>query len=737
MAGGVALVVALVLLASIALVVTHRQERLDEVARTAHDQANVTRNLIESVSVPEAEAVARDLAGQPALVSVMNGQPTGAALTTLLSTTAAPVGMTLYVVGRDGSSLASLPASAKRWSSPGSVASVAHAVAGRADTAASPAVPGTSLAEVAAVPIRSGGTLLGAVVAVMPLEAQLQRFVHAVGDPVVLVPGTDGSRATLVGASAPGSGVGAAVGDRLRGGPGEVSASASLSGDEVDLDLVQLDATGSGYVGVAVPTPGFFTTEGTTLFTVALLALLAGTLTSTAVLLFVDRLVRRPVADLERGVARVAAEDYEVDIPIRSDDELGRLAGAFNQMASRIGEEMEKTRSALVQLGWVSEALTTAGGGERGAPGAIVRAAAAIAGQGSSACLLMSRAGLARDSVLGDPGDIEAERAAAEEGAGGITERQGDDGRWWTSFPLSADVETTVGRLVVVTTTPVEENERRVLTTLANNAAIALEHTRLLEQEQDTARRLRAADRTRTEFLRTTHHELRTPLTVVLGMTDLAEESWETVGDEQRRDYMTTIAAGARQLAYTIEAILAVTTLSADEVALHRRSVALRELAEGCVDEAVHRQGLESARTTDVDVPYGLVIDADPVRFRQMLDALVDNALKFTRANGTVLVRARQIAGEVVLQVVDDGVGIPEEARPRVFDQFYQVESGHVREFGGLGVGLTIAARVCALHHASIELKSTRGEGTEVVVRWPAGEPVDAPVDTVAATGRQ
>jgi signal transduction histidine kinase len=723
MAGGVVLVVALVLLASIALVATHRQQSVSQITTTAHDQATVTRNLVASVSVPEAEVTARDLAAEPALIALLErgGSPTDTAF--LLDTATPPQSMALYVIGRDGTPLASLPGSASTWTSASSTSAVAGALAGGTVAAPSSSVPGGGPAEIAAVPIRSGDTILGAVAAVMPLTAQLQRFAQVVGYPILLVPAAQPARATVVGGGATmaGGDVATAIGDRLSGSPSEVTVSSTINGEPDILDLVPLDPAAqphgeSDYVGVVVPSPGFLSTEGSTLFTVALLAVLAATLTSLAVLLFVDRSVRRPVAELERGVARIAAEDYGTDIPVRSDDELGRLASAVNGMARRIGEAMEQTRSALVHLRRVSEALTTSGAGAAGMPGAIARAAAEIAGSGASACLLTSTGSV----VHGDAGDVAPEREAAERADPTITERQGDDGRWRTAFPLAVDDETVVGRLVVITSAPTAENERSVLTTLANNAGIALDHARLLEQEQEAVRRLRAVDRTRTEFLRTTHHELRTPLTVVLGMTELAESSWDKVDDQQRREFMTATASGARQLAYTIEEVLTVTALSAEEVTLQRRAVDLRWLVEQCVADVVSRRGVEATRTVRIDVSDDLSIDADAVRFRQMLDALLDNALKFSGPGGTVSVAAEREGSEVVLHVTDDGVGIPDDAQPRVFEQFFQAESGHVREFGGLGLGLTISARVCTLHGAHIDVRSTEGKGTDVVVRWPA-----------------
>jgi two-component system, OmpR family, sensor histidine kinase VicK len=725
-AGGVVLVVALVLLASVVIVITHRRQQVDQVGETARSRAVIVAELIERVSGPEAVATARDLAGRQQLATLLASQASTQDLQSLLTATTSPSGVDLYVVDSAGTATA-VPGSPPWSGSPDVLGAVGSALRGVDAGVPITAMVQGRLAQVVAVPVRSAGATVGAVTAVVPLEGQVRRFAAAVGYPVVLFGVRPGVRPVEVAAGAPASDATALLGGLPHQvGPSitEARSTTTLKGQEVVIQVVAIPqmATSTGYVGVVVPVPGFVATEGSTMVAVALLAILAATLTSIAVWVVVDRWVRRPVAALERGVARIAEGEYATTIAVPADDELGRLAGSVNRMAEQIAEAMEGTRTALSNLRWVSEALTAVDLGPGELSAAVARAAAAIAGEGAGACLIRRQGEASTVFAHGLPGDTGVERAAAERGDLGVITRQAEDGSWRTSFPLAIDEGVVTGRLVVSSAAELGAHETAALGTLASYAGLVLDHARLLEQEHQTVRRLRAADSARTEFLSTTHHELRTPLSVVLGMAELAESSWDKVGDAERRHFLGAIVAGAQRLARTIEGVLTMTVLASEEVPLSRHGVPLRPLVESLVARAAERWKVDGPRRVAIDVPEGVALDADSDFLERMLDALVDNAMKFTSPGGAVEISARRDGEVVVLQVRDDGIGVPEQALPHVFERFYQAERGHVREFGGLGLGLTVAARICAVHGATISLANAQPRGAVATVRWPAAD---------------
>ena len=124
----------------------------------------------------------------------------------------------------------------------------------------------------------------------------------------------------------------------------------------------------------------------------------------------------------------------------------------------------------------------------------------------------------------------------------------------------------------------------------------------------------------------------------------------------------------------------------------------------------------------DVDVSHDLVIHADPARFEQVVRALVDNAVKFSDGKGRVMVRGsrEESTGAVRIEVIDRGIGISDEDLPRIFDSFYQVDNTATRRYGGTGMGLALVKRLVQVHGAKMSVETTLGEGTRMILLWPA-----------------
>jgi two-component system sensor histidine kinase BaeS len=133
-----------------------------------------------------------------------------------------------------------------------------------------------------------------------------------------------------------------------------------------------------------------------------------------------------------------------------------------------------------------------------------------------------------------------------------------------------------------------------------------------------------------------------------------------------------------------------------------------------------------------VDVRGAPVVNADPFRLRQVLRALIDNAVKFTPEGGHVKVTARREkgSGSCRIEVVDDGIGISAEAIPRLFDRFYQEDNSRTRRHGGMGMGLALVRRLCDAHTATVKVQSEQGGGSTFTILWPLA---DAKAETPAA----
>jgi signal transduction histidine kinase len=598
----------------------------------------------------------------------------------------------------------------------------------------------------AGAPILDGsGTVYGAIVYVLPLADQLSRFEAVIGYPTAFIPagapsvvarlqGQGSSTAATQGTAPASVTAGVRAGQPVVHGIYDAPSVGTVAGS-----FVPVRGPGgrtAGYVGVEARLGDFVGDPRGDEITLGLIALFAVLGTAVLVVLFVERFVRRPVNRLERGVARIAGGDYSMDIPVTSSDELGRLAVGVNRMRAEIARyvaEIEQARArldaAVDQLGGVSRALTTTTRGVAGLQEAVVGAAAAIAGQGAAALLLLREGEELRlraaHGVDGQAPDISSWRVAPRLMTGSAVRITEPPPGWQAGGMLAVPMfyqDAVVGALAVVVRAgePLPEEQEQSLEVLANNAAIALENTRLFEQERETVRRLRELDALKSDFLGTVQHELRTPLTAIMGMGDLLEMCWETWDDAHKTEALQDIQVAARKLYDIVETILDFSLLESDTLNLKPLLTAVR----GAVDEAMVaiqgrlKDGLHVS--VSVDVPPDVEVYADPTRFNQALRALLDNAVKFTPEGGSVWVRGRRNGnGMVRIEVGDTGIGIPEDALSRVFDRFYQVDNSATRTYGGTGMGLALVQRLVEAHGGRVQVESRVGEGSRFALLWP------------------
>ncbi len=484
----------------------------------------------------------------------------------------------------------------------------------------------------------------------------------------------------------------------------------------------------AGYLGVEVPVSIFAAGTAQDEGTIAQIAFTALVVVCLLVLLFVDRFVRRPVSKLERGVERIAAGDYTTDIPITSRDELGRLAAGVNRMREQIAGYIEHIDGSVGRLQEVSRALTMTTGGIEQLQDAVLGAADAIAG-GSASATVYTRRGSeflrlrSRGPEIPDISDA----MPVDELSAGHAVRLDWGGRPTIAVPMLFQ-ESLTGVLVVASERPVADGDERALITLANNAAVALENTRTLEQEREAVRRLSELNQLKSDFLDTAQHELRTPVLAIQGQIELLNVAWDKWDEATRLEIVRDVDISVKLLSETVENVVDFALVNSDTIDVRMSSVDVATaIADASNDVRRHfKDGLPVELT--VDVRGSPTVNADPFRLRQVLRALIDNAVKFTPEHGHVNVSARPVkgTGQCRIDIVDDGLGISAEAIPRLFDRFYQEDNSRTRRHGGMGMGLALVRRLCDAHGATVKAQSDEKRGSTFTLLWPlAGVPAE------------
>jgi two-component system phosphate regulon sensor histidine kinase PhoR len=230
---------------------------------------------------------------------------------------------------------------------------------------------------------------------------------------------------------------------------------------------------------------------------------------------------------------------------------------------------------------------------------------------------------------------------------------------------------------------------------------------------------LRRLERLRQEFVANVSHELKTPLTGIKLCTETLLAG-AVEDSEHRIRFLEQIAAQGERLHMLILDLLSLARVESGEELFEFESVSLPAVVDACLER--HRPNAEAHhQTLDlVSAPERAPhVWADQEAVGQILDNLLDNALKYTPEGGHIRIGWGEDSGQVWLQVADDGIGIPDADLPRIFERFYRVDKARSRQMGGTGLGLAIVKHLTQAMKGSVQAASTVGRGATFTVRLP------------------
>ena len=224
-------------------------------------------------------------------------------------------------------------------------------------------------------------------------------------------------------------------------------------------------------------------------------------------------------------------------------------------------------------------------------------------------------------------------------------------------------------------------------------------------------------DNVQKEFVADVSHELKTPITSIMGYADtLLEGEYDK---ETQEKFLNVIASEARRMARLVTDLLTLSRYDSNKNKVRKESFDLGELVKQCQDklqleiEKKHHT-VNCFVTADVPPVY-----ADKYDIERVVLNILTNSIKYTSDGGEIKIYVGFVYNDAYIKIFDNGIGIPEEDLSRIFERLYRVDKARTREMGGTGLGLSIAKEILDKNGGSIDIKSTVGKGTEVVIRIP------------------
>lgn len=432
----------------------------------------------------------------------------------------------------------------------------------------------------------------------------------------------------------------------------------------------------AGIVRVAMPLAEIQQTTARVRRTVAVAILLVGAITI-PFLFWMSRRTTSPIEQMRAVAGRIARCDFPRRVRIKAGGELGDLGEALDKMSGQLRARLEELNEEKTELSAILSSMTEGvvvvdGGGKIRLLNEAFREQFQIGNEAIGKTILEAVRNVALQELI-----LEASKD------GSVSARE-------LTF-LNPDE-----RIFDVDAASLRAPDG----VLTGTVVVFHDITRIKKLEN-----------IRKEFVANVSHELRTPLSIVKGYVETLLD--ESPPDEQTaKQFLKTIDKNTRRLEALIDDLLTISALESQQAKLDLAPVSLRATAEAVADELANEaKGKSISVTFEVPDDFPLV-RADAQRLHQILFNLIDNAVKYTQADGKVTISAAEKNGEIEVCVADNGPGIAPEHLPRIFERFYRADKARSRELGGTGLGLSIVKHIVQAHGGRVWAESELQKGS-------------------------
>jgi len=389
--------------------------------------------------------------------------------------------------------------------------------------------------------------------------------------------------------------------------------------------------------------------------------------------LIFSRTITAPIKTLMNKAVNLAAGDFDKLPEVKSDDEIGRLTKAFNNMAVSLKNTLTTITSEKNKIEAIINYMTDG----------------------------IVAFNLKGEVILINPA---SKKMLGEENCRELYKKYSLDDVLYLEAYNTKEYDITVGDKTI--------KAYFVVFTGENNKAegvIAVLHD-ITEQQK--------LEKMRKDFVANVSHELRTPLTSIKSYAETLLEGCVEDKEDIRR-FLSVINSETDRMTRIVRDLLELSRLDSHQMQWNIKEISFEDL----VRDAVEKMRMESESKGLVLNSYVLGdipdIEADYGRIQQVVFNIIGNSIKYTPEGGEITVYIGRSYNEVYMKVSDTGIGIPKEDIPRIFERFYRVDKARSRDLGGTGLGMAIAKEIVEAHSGTISLTSEPGKGTEVTVRLP------------------